>query len=206
MEQPKDYNKALYLLQGADISLYLIAGIVICEFVRTRTKQSLNPEPIDSVRAWLESSCFELSTSSSSDYYVGDTASSPALGNVGRTLSRIAYGVAIPTIIIAGVINGNVAAKLTMQRMYVSVSWSLCSCDTPNFPLDYLYRMISLEKPDLADVRPLSCPQLPQEFSSLQRLHKDRLDRLDCHCRLYLGPGIHHCRSNVSRIHFFSRT
>jgi len=50
--------------------------------------------------------------------YVGSDVSSPAISNLGRTLARIAYGIAIPTIIIAGVINASVAAKLTMHRIY----------------------------------------------------------------------------------------
>jgi len=52
--------------------------------------------------------------------YVGDNAVSPALGNASKTLSKVAYGVAIPTIIIAGVINGHVAAKFIFVGLFRS--------------------------------------------------------------------------------------
>ena len=44
--------------------------------------------------------------------YTGENTVSPALGNTGHTLRRIAYGIALPTIIISGVVNGHVCAKL----------------------------------------------------------------------------------------------
>ncbi|KAF7799618.1 hypothetical protein EIP86_010856 [Pleurotus ostreatoroseus] len=37
--------------------------------------------------------------------YTGENTVSPALGNTGHTLRRIAYGIALPTIIISGVVN-----------------------------------------------------------------------------------------------------
>ena len=49
--------------------------------------------------------------------YVGDEAVSPALGNTGPILRKVAYGIAMPTIIIAGVVNGHVCAKLVFVRM-----------------------------------------------------------------------------------------
>ena len=49
--------------------------------------------------------------------YVGSTAVSPALGNTGTTLRRIAYGVSLPTIIISGVIGGHVCAKMIFVRV-----------------------------------------------------------------------------------------
>jgi hypothetical protein len=52
--------------------------------------------------------------------YAGDNVASPALGSTGETVRRVAYGIAIPTILIAGVINANVAAKLVMQRIFVT--------------------------------------------------------------------------------------
>lgn len=44
--------------------------------------------------------------------YAGSDTVSPALGNTGTTLRKISYGIALPTIMIAGVINGHVCAKL----------------------------------------------------------------------------------------------
>ena len=49
--------------------------------------------------------------------YTGANAVSPALGNTGHTLRKIAYGIALPTIMIAGVINGHVCAKLVFVRV-----------------------------------------------------------------------------------------
>lgn len=41
--------------------------------------------------------------------YGGPDVSSPALGSTRATVRKVAYGIAIPTIVIAGVINGHVA-------------------------------------------------------------------------------------------------
>ena len=49
--------------------------------------------------------------------FTGAQTVSPALGNTGTVLRKVAYGVALPTIIIAGVINGHVCAKLIFVRM-----------------------------------------------------------------------------------------
>lgn len=50
--------------------------------------------------------------------YAGSGVSSPALGSTSPLLQRIAYGIAIPTIVIAGVINGHVAAKYIYVRIF----------------------------------------------------------------------------------------
>jgi len=50
--------------------------------------------------------------------YTSINTVSPALGNTGTTLRKIAYGIALPTIIIAGVINGHVCAKLIFMRLF----------------------------------------------------------------------------------------
>lgn len=50
--------------------------------------------------------------------YAGEGVASPALGSTSPLLAKIAYGVAIPTIIIAGVINGHVAAKYIYVRLF----------------------------------------------------------------------------------------
>ncbi|KAI0780491.1 transmembrane amino acid transporter protein-domain-containing protein [Trametes elegans] len=81
MKEPKDFDKALYMLQIADTTLYLIVGVVVYA-------------------------------------YVGPNAVSPALGNTGTILRKVAYGIALPTIIIAGVINGHVCAKLVFIRIF----------------------------------------------------------------------------------------
>lgn len=81
MRKPEDFSKALYCLQAADTTLYLVVGIVVYAFA-------------------------------------GPNTVSPALGNTGTTLRKIAYGMALPTIMIAGVINGHVCAKLVFIRIF----------------------------------------------------------------------------------------
>ena len=61
LENPRDYPKALCLLQGIDISLYVLAAVVIY--------------------------C-----------YAGESVTSPALGSAGPIVSRVAYGIALPTV------------------------------------------------------------------------------------------------------------
>jgi hypothetical protein len=52
-------------------------------------------------------------------YYAGPLVASPALGSASPLVTKIAFGIALPTIIIAGVVNGSVACKF----IYVKV-WS----------------------------------------------------------------------------------
>ncbi|RAL04236.1 putative amino acid transporter [Aspergillus ibericus CBS 121593] len=81
MEEPKDFPKALCLLQAFEICLYVVAAIVIY-------------------------------------YYVGNGVASPALGSAGPVLKKVAYGMAIPTIIGAGVVNGHVGLKYIYVRLF----------------------------------------------------------------------------------------
>ncbi|KAJ5675075.1 Amino acid transporter transmembrane [Penicillium maclennaniae] len=81
LKDPRDFTKSLCLLQGVDISLYLIASVVIYR-------------------------------------YAGDSVTSPALGSASPVVSKVAYGIALPTIIIAGVINGHVAFKYVYVRIF----------------------------------------------------------------------------------------
>ncbi|KAL1967210.1 hypothetical protein VTN77DRAFT_3501 [Rasamsonia byssochlamydoides] len=50
--------------------------------------------------------------------YGGKDVASPALGSTGPIMSKVAYGIAIPTIVIAGVINGHVACKYIYVRIF----------------------------------------------------------------------------------------
>lgn len=50
--------------------------------------------------------------------YAGTDVASPALGSTSPLLRKLAYGTAIPTIVIAGVIYGNVAAKYIYVRLF----------------------------------------------------------------------------------------
>ena len=61
LNDSKDFPKALTLLQCIDISIYLVAAVVIY--------------------------C-----------YAGDSVASPALGSASPLTSKIAYGIALPTV------------------------------------------------------------------------------------------------------------
>ncbi|KAJ5999667.1 hypothetical protein N7481_000076 [Penicillium waksmanii] len=50
--------------------------------------------------------------------YGGQDVKSPALSSTSPLTAKIAYGIAIPTIVIAGVINGHVAAKYLYVRIF----------------------------------------------------------------------------------------
>ncbi|KAH1990499.1 hypothetical protein KXV33_007732 [Aspergillus fumigatus] len=81
LRNPRDYPKSLFLLQGIDTCLYIIAAVVIY--------------------------C-----------YAGDDVTSPALGSASTIVKKVAYGIALPTIIIGGVVNGHVACKYIYVRMW----------------------------------------------------------------------------------------
>ena len=81
LKRPEEYYKSLFLLQGADTTMYLLVAGVIYG-------------------------------------YAGADVASPALGSSAPLFQKIAYGIAIPTIVVAGVINGHVAAKYIYVRMY----------------------------------------------------------------------------------------
>ncbi|KAL4784715.1 transmembrane amino acid transporter protein-domain-containing protein [Aspergillus varians] len=81
LKDPRDFPKGLCLLQGIDISLYLIAAVVIYRFG-------------------------------------GADVDSPALSSAGPIVSKVAYGIALPTILIAGVIYGHIASKYLYLRIF----------------------------------------------------------------------------------------
>ncbi|KAJ5124846.1 Amino acid transporter transmembrane [Penicillium bovifimosum] len=81
LKNPRDFTRSLCLLQGIDMSLYLIAALVIYR-------------------------------------YAGSDVTSPALGSASPIVAKVAYGIALPTIIIAGVINGHVAFKYVYLRIF----------------------------------------------------------------------------------------
>lgn len=51
-------------------------------------------------------------------YYGGPNVPAPALSAASDTVRKVAYGVAMPTIIIAGVVNGSVGAKQIYLRIW----------------------------------------------------------------------------------------
>lgn len=81
MREPRDFPKALYMLQTFEIIFYTVAAVVIY-------------------------------------YYAGQAVASPALGSAGPVMSKVAYGIAIPTIIGAGVVNGHVGLKYIYVRLF----------------------------------------------------------------------------------------
>ncbi|KAJ9487893.1 hypothetical protein VN97_g5409 [Penicillium thymicola] len=50
--------------------------------------------------------------------YGGEDVASPALGSTKPITAKLAYGIAIPTIVVSGVINGHVAAKYIYVRLF----------------------------------------------------------------------------------------
>ncbi|KKY14779.1 putative t-complex protein 1 subunit eta [Diplodia seriata] len=81
LKDPREFPKALFTLQAADTSMYIIVAIVVYR-------------------------------------YSGPDVASPALGSTGNVVKRVAYGIALPTIVIAGVIYGHVAAKYIYVRAF----------------------------------------------------------------------------------------
>ncbi|KAI1572786.1 PotE Amino acid transporter [Pyrenophora tritici-repentis] len=51
-------------------------------------------------------------------YYAGPDVASPALGSASPLVSKICFGIALPTIIVAGVVNGSVATKYVYLRIW----------------------------------------------------------------------------------------
>ncbi|KAF7156664.1 hypothetical protein CNMCM5623_000337 [Aspergillus felis] len=50
--------------------------------------------------------------------FAGQHVASPALGSSSPLMAKVAYGIAIPTILIAGVINGHIASKYIYVRLF----------------------------------------------------------------------------------------
>lgn len=51
-------------------------------------------------------------------YFAGPLVASPALGSASPFVTKIAFGIALPTIIVAGVVNGSVACKYIYFRIW----------------------------------------------------------------------------------------
>ena len=81
LKNPRDFPKALCLLQTLDIILYIVTAVVIYR-------------------------------------YAGDGVGSPALGSTNPILQKVAYGIALPTIVIAGVVFGHVGCKYIYLRIF----------------------------------------------------------------------------------------
>lgn len=50
--------------------------------------------------------------------YAGPDVASPALSSAGPVMKKVAWGLAIPTVVFSGVIHGHVAAKYIYVRMF----------------------------------------------------------------------------------------
>jgi hypothetical protein len=55
-------------------------------------------------------------------YYAGPLVASPALGSASPLVRKIAFGIALPTIIVAGVVNGSVACKYIYIRIWTGTN------------------------------------------------------------------------------------
>jgi len=51
-------------------------------------------------------------------YYAGPSVASPALGSASPIVAKVAFGIALPTIVVAGVVNGSVACKYVYIRIW----------------------------------------------------------------------------------------
>ncbi|MCJ1311721.1 hypothetical protein MMC25_005394 [Agyrium rufum] len=91
MKEPKDYRKAIRVLQTTDTLMYLLAAGITYR-------------------------------------YLGRDVASPALLSIGPLYRKIAFGCALPTILIGGIINGHVAIKfiniLLIGRNRVDKPWT----------------------------------------------------------------------------------
>ncbi|QKX60385.1 uncharacterized protein TRUGW13939_07530 [Talaromyces rugulosus] len=81
MKDPREFPKALCMLQVFEIVLYCVAAMIIY-------------------------------------HYVGSDVASPALTSAGPVLKKVAYGIAIPTIVGAGVVNGHIGLKYIYFRLF----------------------------------------------------------------------------------------
>ncbi|KAF2642447.1 hypothetical protein P280DRAFT_505869 [Massarina eburnea CBS 473.64] len=55
-------------------------------------------------------------------YYAGPHVASPALGSASPVVTRVAFGIALPTIVVAGVVNGSVACKYVYLRVWAGTN------------------------------------------------------------------------------------
>ncbi|KAF7592374.1 hypothetical protein BBP40_000358 [Aspergillus hancockii] len=62
--------------------------------------------------------CLYIVTSVVIYIYAGQDVTSPALGSASPVVRKVAYGIALPTIIIGGVVNGHVACKYVYVRLF----------------------------------------------------------------------------------------
>ncbi|KAE8354338.1 transmembrane amino acid transporter protein-domain-containing protein [Aspergillus coremiiformis] len=62
--------------------------------------------------------CLYIVTSVVIYYFAGQNVTSPALGSASPLVRKVAYGIALPTIIIGGVVNGHVACKYVYVRLF----------------------------------------------------------------------------------------
>jgi hypothetical protein len=85
LRDPKEYPKSLILLQTVDITMYVVAAVVIYR-------------------------------------YAGVNVESPALSSNSILVKKIAWGIALPTIVIAGVIFAHVTVKYVYIRMFAGTN------------------------------------------------------------------------------------
>ncbi|KPI38779.1 N amino acid transport system protein [Cyphellophora attinorum] len=116
LKDPKDFPKALTFLQVSDISMYIVTAVVIVSALTT-TAEPWSLFLHIAIPAVLSCGIALLYI------YAGDSVASPAYSAPLRCHARLpCNGIALPTILIAGVINGHVAVKWLYVRLLRSSS------------------------------------------------------------------------------------
>lgn len=127
LKKPEEYPKALFLLQGVDTCMYVLVAVVVSfsslpfpSLSRFPTRLHSPPAstPPPSPGAIGLESVVNVDPPQQIYRYAGTSVASPALGSTSETVRKIAYGLSIPTIVVAGVINGHVASKYIYVRLF----------------------------------------------------------------------------------------
>lgn len=92
------------------------AGHVAFQFCAKLKRPSGFPKALAFTQ--ITSSTFYVLISAMIYYYAGPYVAPPALGSASLIIAKIAFGLALPTIIIPSVINGSVACKYLYVRMW----------------------------------------------------------------------------------------
>ena len=87
LKKPQEYPKALFLLQGVDTCMYILVAVVV----------SLSSPPKNQHKSQIYDQPFLQIYR-----YAGSTVASPALGSTADIVRKVAYGISIPTITVAG--------------------------------------------------------------------------------------------------------
>lgn len=97
--------------------LMKIAGHVAFFGIQSEMKETRDwPKSLAAMQVFAVS--FYIVISAVIHYYAGPHVASPVLGSASPLVRKVAFGIALATIVIAGVINGSVAAKFIYLRLW----------------------------------------------------------------------------------------